>query len=133
MNPEIYVAAGEVDVDTGEAKEMLVDGQQRITTLNQYFSGSPDLKLSKSLLPYAQLSKEQKEQFLQYDVVVRDLGKVETEQIREVFRRINATSYALNAMEIHNARYEGDYKAFAECIAQHDSSTANRGLHTTAQ
>jgi hypothetical protein len=116
--PEIYVAAGEVDVDTGETKEMLIDGQQRITTLNQYFNGSPDLKLSTSLPPYAQLSKEQKEQFLQYGVVVRDLGKVEIEQIREVFHRINATSYALNTMEIHNERYGGDYKAFAECIAQ---------------
>jgi uncharacterized protein with ParB-like and HNH nuclease domain len=116
--PEIYIAAGEVDVDTGEGKEMLVDGQQRITTLYQYFTGSPDLRLSTSVPPYAQLSKEQKEQFLQYDVVVRDLGKVELEQIREVFRRINATSYALNAMEIHNARYEGDYKKFAETVAQ---------------
>jgi uncharacterized protein with ParB-like and HNH nuclease domain len=116
--PEIYIAAGEIDVDTGEGKEMLVDGQQRITTLYQYFTGSPDLRLSTSVPPYAQLSKEQKEQFLQYDVVVRDLGKVELEQIREVFRRINATSYALNALEIHNARYEGDYKKFAETVAQ---------------
>ena len=37
--PEIYVAAGAVDVETGEAKEMLVDGQQRITKLYQYFVG----------------------------------------------------------------------------------------------
>ena len=116
--PEIYVAVGEVDVDTGAAKEMLVDGQQRITTLYQYFTGSPDLRLGKAVPPYAALSKDKKEEFLQYDVVVRDLGKVALEQIREVFRRINATSSALNAMEIHNARYAGDYKAFAECIAQ---------------
>lgn len=39
-------------------------------------------------------------------------------EIKEVFRRINATRYALNAMEIHNARYEGEFKAFAEDIAQ---------------
>lgn len=116
--PEIYVAAGEVDVDTGEAKEMLVDGQQRITTLYQYFTGAVDLKLSKAVSPYAQLDKNQKEAFLQYDVVVRDMGKVPVAEIKEVFRRINATRYALNAMEIHNARYEGEFKAFAEEIAQ---------------
>ena len=116
--PEIYVAAGAVDVETGEAKEMLVDGQQRITTLYQYFVGSKDLKLSRDIQPYSKLSTQEKENFLQYDVVVRDLGKVEIEQIREVFRRINATRYSLNAMEIHNARYEGEYKNFAEQIAQ---------------
>lgn len=116
--PEIYVAAGAVDVETGEAKEMLVDGQQRITTLYQYFVGSKDLKLSRDMQPYSKLSNEEKESFLQYDVVVRDIGKIEIEQIREVFRRINATRYALNAMEIHNARYEGEYKNFAEQVAQ---------------
>lgn len=116
--PEIYVAAGDVDVETGEAKEMLVDGQQRVTTLYQYFSGSTELKLPKQIRPYSELSKDEKENFLQYDVVVRDLGKVDLLSIREVFRRINATKYALNAMEIHNARYEGEYKDFAEQVAQ---------------
>ncbi|MDY6867421.1 MAG: DUF262 domain-containing protein [Chloroflexota bacterium] len=116
--PEIYVAAGDVDVETGEAKEMLVDGQQRITTLYQYFIGSEDLKLKNKIRPYNLLTDEEKENFLQYDVVVRDLGKIGIDEIREVFSRINATRYALNAMEIHNARYEGKYKKFAEKIAQ---------------
>ena len=116
--PEIYVAAGEVDLESGEANEMLVDGQQRVTTLNHYFTGAPDLRLPATLKPYSGLSKAEKEQFLQYDVVVRDLGKLSIEDIREVFRRINATHYALNAMEIHNARYAGQYKEFAEALAQ---------------
>ncbi len=50
--------------------------------------------------------------------MVRDLGKVGIEQIREVFRRINATRYDLNAMEIHNARYEGELKACVEELAR---------------
>lgn len=116
--PEIYVAAGEVNVETGEGTELLVDGQQRITTLYQYFTASPDLILSKSVRPYAELLKEEKEGFLQYDVVIRDLGKVDIEIIRNVFQRINATRYALNAMEIHNSRYEGAFKDFIEEYAQ---------------
>jgi hypothetical protein len=118
--PEIYVAAGDVDVDTGEAKEMLVDGQQRITTLYEYFTGSKDLKLSRAIRPYMELTKEEKEEFLQYDVVVRDLGKIEMQKIVEVFQRINATRYALNAMEIHNARYEGEFKRYCEELAQRE-------------
>jgi hypothetical protein len=116
--PEIYVAAGDVDLDSGEANEMLVDGQQRVTTLNQYFVGAPDLKLPSAMKPYLGLSMTEKEQFLQYDVVVRDLGKLSIDDIREVFKRINATRYALNAMEIHNARYAGQYKEFSEAAAQ---------------
>jgi hypothetical protein len=116
--PEVYVAAGEVDVETGEGKELLVDGQQRLTTLRQYFTASPDLVLYGGIKPYAELTKEQKESFLQYDVVVRDLGLVDIEILRAVFQRINATRYALNAMEIHNSRFEGEFKAFGEQFAQ---------------
>jgi hypothetical protein len=39
--PEIYVANGPVDVDTGEGQQLLVDGQQRVTTLAAYFQGDP--------------------------------------------------------------------------------------------
>jgi hypothetical protein len=116
--PEIYVAIGDVNVETGEGTELLVDGQQRLTTLFQYFTGSPDLVLSSRILAYADLSKEKKEAFLQYDVVVRDLGSIGMEIIKTIFQKINATSYSLNAMEIRNSRYEGEFKKFAEEIAQ---------------
>ncbi len=116
--PEIYIAAGEVDLDTGEGTELLVDGQQRITTLFQYFTASAELKLGNKINPYAELSAEEKESFLEYDVVVRDLGHVDIEEIKEVFQRINATRYSLNDMEIHNSRYAGEFKKFAEAISQ---------------
>jgi hypothetical protein len=116
--PEIYIAAGEVDPDTAQGTEMLVDGQQRITTLFQYFSGSSELKLDDAIPAYSQLSAKDKNAFLEYDVVVRDLGTVDIGQIREVFQRINSTRYALNAMEIHNARYDGEFKTFGEELAE---------------
>jgi hypothetical protein len=116
--PEIYIAAGEVNPDTGEGIEMLVDGQQRITTLNQYFVGSSDLRLGE-LRPYASLSPEEKLDFLEYEVVIRDIGKKSIEEIKEVFRRINSTKYSLNAMETHNARYDGAFKQFVEKLSQH--------------
>lgn len=124
--PEIYVAAGEVNVETGEGTEMLVDGQQRVTTLSQYFNASPDLILQKGLRPYAELAKEEKEAFLQYDVVVRDLGSIPLDTIKTVFQKINATRYSLNAMEIQNSRYEGEFKAFGEEFAQRPFFDAHR-------
>ena len=117
--PEIYIAAGEVDPDTGEGKEMLVDGQQRLTTLHQYFYTSPDLKLSKGITPYSYLSHEEKLNFLEYEVVVRYLGKIDHDMMIEIFERINSVNYALNAMEVHNARFDGEIKQFAEELANH--------------
>lgn len=116
--PEIYIASGTVDPDTGIAKELLVDGQQRLTTLYQYFIGSKDLILG-DITPYQELSKEDKIKFLEYEVVIRDLGLKTTEEIKEVFRRINSTKYGLTAMEIHNARYDGQFKKFGEELSTH--------------
>ncbi len=116
--PEIYIAAGYVDSNTGEGTEMLVDGQQRMTTLFQYFSGSQDLKLG-DITPYAKLGESEKLAFLEYEVVVRDLGKKSIEEIKEVFTRINSTKYSLNAMEIRNARYDGTFKQFGEHLMEH--------------
>jgi hypothetical protein len=127
--PEIYVAAGDVNEDTGEGTEMLVDGQQRITTLHQYFTGSSDLVLRETR-PYADLEKDEKIAFLEYEVVVRDLGSKSIEEIKEVFQRINSTKYSLNAMEVHNARFDGDLKKFAEELAQHDFFNENNVFRT---
>ena len=128
--PEIYVAAGEVNTDTGEGTEMLVDGQQRVTTLQQYFEGSPDLKLSKEVAPYSELGNKEKKNFLEYQVVVRDLGNISIDEIKQVFERINSTNYALNAMEIHNARFDGELKQLAEELAQHDFFDEHRVFRT---
>jgi uncharacterized protein with ParB-like and HNH nuclease domain len=44
--PEIYFADGDVDLNTGEGTQMLVDGLQRVSTIIQYFEGDPGLKLT---------------------------------------------------------------------------------------
>lgn len=116
--PEIYIAAGEVNPDTGEGTEMLVDGQQRITTLYQYFIGSDEIRLPRDMPSYKELEQEKKLEFLEYEVVVRDLGTKSIEEIKEIFQRINSTKYSLNAMEIHNARYDGALKEYADYLSQ---------------
>jgi hypothetical protein len=115
--PEIYVCAGSLNPDTGESTEYLVDGQQRVTTLHQYFKGLGGLRLGDSVKPYAGLSTTEKEEFLEYEVVVRDLGKHDIAQIREIFELINSANYALNSVEIKNARYAGAFKKFCEQVA----------------
>jgi hypothetical protein len=66
---------------------------------------------------YKSLNDQQKTAFLQYDVSVRDLGAISKEEIVEVFRRINSTSYSLTDIEISNAIYRGKFKEFAEKLS----------------
>lgn len=129
--PEIYIAAGKVDPKTGEGCELLVDGQQRITTLYQYFKDSPDLKLPANVPSYTELEEAKQIEFLEYEVVVRDLGNKPIEDIKEIFQRINSTSYGLNAMEIHNARYGGELKKFAEDMSQKEFFDQHKIFNTT--
>lgn len=110
--PEIYLADGDVDLQTGEGTQLLVDGLQRVSTMVQYFDADPQLVLA-SVPHYKNLSEDEKRNFLQYDVSIRDLGSISKEEIIEVFRRINATKYSLNEIEINNAVYTGALRQFA--------------------
>jgi len=115
--PEIYLADGDVDLESGDGTQLLVDGLQRVSTLIEYFEASSNLRLL-TVPPYRELEEEQKRLFLQYDVAVRDLGSVSREEIVEVFRRLNATKYSLLDIEINNAVYTGELKQYAERMAE---------------
>lgn len=115
--PEIYMCNGEIDVETGEGTQLLVDGLQRVSTLNEYFLGEAGISHVLSL-PYSQLTPEEKQRFLEYNVVVRDLGALDKEQIIETFRRLNSTQYTLRDMEVHNAIYDGEMKRFCEKFSE---------------
>ena len=123
--PEIYIADGQVDLESGEGTQLLVDGLQRVSTITEYFADDPDLRLA-SVPPYRELSSEKKSEFLLYDVAVRDLGSVTSEVIVEVFRRINATDYSLTDIEVNNARYRGELKELAEDVSNNSIFSENR-------
>lgn len=114
--PEIFLCDGDVDLTTGAGKQLVVDGQQRITTLHQYFTASDELRLG-DLPAYATLEDAQKQAFLDYEVVVRDLGRLSEGEVQEVFYRMNSTNYSLNAMEVNNARFAGALKTYAEEVS----------------
>ncbi|WP_435249919.1 DUF262 domain-containing protein [Vibrio sp. nBUS_14] len=116
--PEIFLTEVQLDTYTGERAEMLVDGQQRLTTLFEYVTNNSDLKLSKETPAFSELSMDDKKDFLNHQIVVRMLKTSDFNTIREIFTRINSTKYALNAMEINHARYDGVLKRFAQKIAE---------------
>jgi hypothetical protein len=121
--PEIYIAAGAVNTDSGETTELLVDGQQRVRTIDEYFRGARPFNTGRSITTYANLPEGEKKKFLSYDVAIRNMGMISDEQIREAFRRMNATSYNLNNMERYNAVYLGEFKKLAEKVASSEAFT----------
>lgn len=106
--PEIYVSKGEVDVTAMRTVRHVIDGQQRLTTIKNYIDGKFERPLA-LVQPYQKLTDEQKSEFLSYEVVVRDLGKIDEATVREVFRRINLTKFKLDDIEIQNAIYDGQF------------------------
>ena len=116
--PEVYFADGEIDVESQKSKTLVVDGQQRMSTIHQYISGSNDFQV-KHIKPFAKLNKDEKTNFLDYMVVVRDLGRLSDERIIEIFKRINSVQYALNSIEINNALYQGEFISAAKDIVGH--------------
>jgi hypothetical protein len=115
--PEIYIASVEMDVDELKSKEIVVDGKQRITAIVDYIKGENDFANTKKVKPFSQLSTEEKKDFLNYMITVKDLKDLDIQIIKEIFERINSTDYALNANERLNARYgEGEFTMFCKQI-----------------
>ena len=114
--PEIYIAQSGIDLETFQAQQVVVDGQQRLSTIISYINGELPCK---KILRYSALDNQQKAAFLNYDVVVRDLKDASSDTIKEVFRRINLAQYRLNDIEINNAIYEGEFISTAKDILNH--------------
>lgn len=115
--PEIYVCQGETDTKKMRTTQKVIDGQQRLTTIKNYIEG--DFKKELKLVPnFDSLTEEQREHFLSYQIVVRDIGKVDDNLVREIFRRINLTKFKLEDIEIHNAIYDGHFIQTAKDLAK---------------
>lgn len=114
--PEIYIAQSGVDLETLQTQQVVVDGQQRLSTIMKYVSN--DLPC-KTIPRFQDLGEQDKIDFLGYGVSVINLGNASSDTIKEVFRRINQTKYSLNPIEIQNAFYDGEFITTAKEILDH--------------
>lgn len=115
--PEIYVCEGDIDVQKLRTTRLVIDGQQRLTTIRNYIEGKHERPLRK-VQTYDDLTIDQKKDFASYQIVMRDLGKVDEETTREIFRRINLTKFKLDDIEIHNAVYDGQFIQAAKYVLE---------------
>lgn len=113
--PEVYVCDGEVNISKMLTCKNVIDGQQRLTTIKNYIDDNFKEPLT-GIKPYADLSESEKKSFVSYQVVMRDLGEINAETTREIFRRINLTKFKLDNVEIQNAIYDGEFIQAAKII-----------------
>lgn len=114
--PEIYVCQGSIDIKKLKTTQHVIDGQQRLTTIRNYIEHTFKHSLKK-VQPFEKLNDKDKNAFLSYKVVFRDIGEVDDDTIKEIFRRINLTKFKLEDIEIHNAIYDGEFIQTAKEIA----------------
>jgi len=112
--PEVYIASREMDVSNITTTEVVVDGQQRLSTIVDYIKGDGDFRDQKKIQSFDSLSTEAKKNFLNYLVSVRDLKNIDEDIMKDIFQRINNTEYSLNAIEKTNAQY-GDSEFIIFC------------------
>jgi len=113
--PEICIASSDIDVDKMVATEVVVDGQQRLTTIVDYIKGEGDFLNQNKIPRFNDLDPVDKKSFLNYKVSVRDLKDIDEILIKEIFQRINSTEYSLNTVEKNNAIYgDGEIALFSK-------------------
>jgi Protein of unknown function DUF262 len=124
--PLIFVSRGRIDVERMQATSMLVDGQQRLSTIVEYLSGEFDVAGKR----FEDLSVDQKEEFLKYEVPVIDLDFPEDDpRIKEVFRRLNRTLYSLTEIERLSMEYSSsDFMLTAKLMTKQLTRDRNGGL-----
>ncbi|MBB1283223.1 DUF262 domain-containing protein [Flavisolibacter sp. BT320] len=104
--PEVYIAPGKIDTVNLGINELIVDGQQRLTTIQNYINEYDVFALDNiPIKKFSELEETQKKDFLGYEVSVRYLKNANEKQIKDIFQRINSTEYALNTTERLNAQW----------------------------
>jgi len=114
------------DLNTLKSKRQIVDGQQRIRTVLSYIDPKclRDYKESRDYFQvkkvhnpelsgndFAELPQNLKQRIMDYEFSVHVLpSDVDDKQVLQIFARMNATGLRLEAQELRNATYFGDFK-----------------------
>jgi hypothetical protein len=111
--PKIYMRQ-DVNPITRRATREIVDGQQRLrSALNFLEDGFAILKVHNEEhggKRFSQLDEEVQRDILRYEFSVDLLQDMPDPEVYDVFARLNTYSVTLNAQELRNAQYFGEFK-----------------------
>ncbi len=116
--PEVYIQSV-LDTITGQEQLIVVDGQQRITSILMFIDNEVPLPTNDYWQGqyFRDLDEELRQAFWNYKLVVRGLSETNDAEIRDLFVRLNTNNISLNDQELRNSRYKGHFKKAAERLA----------------
>ncbi len=137
--PEIYIRT--ITRPDGTSTYSVVDGQQRITAILEFLGVGTRAALEIGRLDFVspwdgytfdRLSDEEKSRFYGHSLAVRYLTDVTTEEIEDLFRRLNKYVTPLSPQELRNATFTGPFIKLAESLADDPYWAENRIVEPTA-
>lgn len=126
--PSIYLWQSKINPDTGETETHIVDGQQRISAIDDFIRGKICLKTdylmdedSKKIYgdkKFKDLDSESKASFWNYKLSVIEIDpNAREEHVINMFERLNLTNYNLNQSEKRHAK-SGAFHVFATEVSE---------------
>lgn len=119
--PKIFLYS-KVDLQSRSTIKEIVDGQQRSHTLQNFYNKK--FRLSSKIETeelrsknYSQLSEQFQSHFISYSLPIDEFRGVQSAQIQDSFRRMNASNVPLNDEEQRNAKFQGPFKWFIQRVA----------------
>lgn len=102
----------------------IVDGQQRSEAILAFYNDELRMtgRSSRSGKKFSGLTEDEQNTFLNYPLSVDTFVGATKDDIRQVFKRINAYTVPLNPQETRHATYQGAFKWFIQALAEQYAS-----------
>jgi hypothetical protein len=135
--PKIFIRQ-EINPKTKKTMREVVDGQQRLRTIFSFLQDG--FKISKTHSPdyggkfYSELPEAIQTGILKYELSVDLLLDAPDKEVLDIFARLNSYSVKLNAQELRNATYFGEFKTLAYTLGlEYTSFWSENRIFTDAQ
>lgn len=124
--PPIFVRQ-KIDLNTRKTFREIIDGQQRLRAITEFIDNVYEISKSHNSefggKKFEEFSDEEKEQFLEYEIVAEIINEKDDDIIYDMFARLNTNNYVLNKQELRNSKYWGEFK-----VAAYNLSAENREI-----
>lgn len=133
--PKIYMAEY-LDRPQRAIRKEIVDGQQRVTTIQRFYSNELRIVGDSRFagLRYDDLDEDTKDKFLSYSVGVDVIRNAAPSEILQMFRRMNAYTLPLNEAERRHSSFQGRFKWFVNHLSdEFDEFFTSFGVLTRRQ
>lgn len=116
--PKIYMYEY-MDRDARSIRKEIVDGQQRIGTIQRFYKDEFALRGEgpNKGKRFSELDDDTQEKFLSYSVPVDVIRNAKPSEILQMFRRMNAYTLPLNEAEKRHSAHQGVFKWFVNEIS----------------